>query len=222
MLKITKALIFCFAYIFLFVILSLSIKEVASDYFINYQLYFIHSNLAYLICSLLAFFYLKVSSGAKEFENINLSLSFLITSLAIGALIGFSAVLFKPVALMREHIFHYPMSDPSEFYFVKTPLEIVNLLVFMPFFEELLFRGYFFAVAGNNRGVIKTIFLVALSSILYGLYHIDQDLPAIIWLVVIGAIFCAVRIKYNSYLYSFFAHSAYNGMIISALIISTR
>ncbi len=115
-----------------------------------------------------------------------------------------------------------PLSD-----MIETTTSSFVLLAFLgiaillaPFFEEIIFRGYFFYVANQFKGQLFAFLLI---SILFGLLHFDQywgDWSAIGIVTFLGFVLTYLRVWTGTSIASIVAHYTYNGtMTIMPIII---
>ncbi len=86
-------------------------------------------------------------------------------------------------------------------------LRIIGIVILAPFGEELLFRGLLFERLGVRFGPIAAIIL---TSIAFGLAHIQYEPLGMILVLVDGLFFGFVRYRTGSMLVTFFCHSLNN------------
>lgn len=88
-----------------------------------------------------------------------------ITCILAGLVVGWIAVFLEVLTFGKESAFSIAiLSTPRPYYYVNLFL----LIVYGPFFEETLYRGYFFELMKPGWGNCKAFFL---SSMLFVLFH---------------------------------------------------
>ncbi len=83
-----------------------------------------------------------------------------------------------------------------------------------PFFEEIIFRGFFFHVVQRYKGVVFAVIFV---SLIFGFLHVEQywgDWAAIAVVACFGLILTVLRVWTGSSLPGMIAHYVYNGSLI--------
>lgn len=93
-------------------------------------------------------------------------------------------------------------------------------LIFAPFFEELIFRGYLYGIFAPAWGVGPAVFI---TGILFGLLHAPQLFPGWVQmasLCVVGILFSLVRARTGSLRASVLMHLAYNATITGFFLTS--
>lgn len=86
-------------------------------------------------------------------------------------------------------------------------------VLFAPFFEEIIFRGFFFYVIHRFKGPTVALFVIALT---FGMMHMDQywgDWAAIATVTVLGFVLTFLRLKTGSSIPGMVTHYVYNGMM---------
>jgi len=87
---------------------------------------------------------------------------------------------------------------------------ILTAIFIAPFFEEIVFRGYFFYVLDRVKGRLITIFVIAG---LFGLLHFDQywgDWIAIVMVTLLGFVLTYLRAWTGTSITSITCHFVYN------------
>jgi membrane protease YdiL (CAAX protease family) len=84
-------------------------------------------------------------------------------------------------------------SDPSATEVTWNPImEFLLLVVFAPFFEEIIFRWYLFNKLSMKVSLIKAMII---SSLIFGILHgVESAIPT----AISGAIWCILFVKYKS------------------------
>ncbi len=143
----------------------------------------------------------------------------------IPALIGLVfACLSANLIITRQNQPATPLSEilESTQSFPAIFLFIVLAVLFAPLFEEIIFRGYFYYVLSQRRGVVFAIFFIALS---FGLLHVDQywgDWLAVGMVMLLGFALTLLRAWTGSALSSIVTHYVYNaGVMILTVILFT-
>lgn len=127
------------------------------------------------------------------------SLYLYLISIFIGILIVFNPALGSISFFKIEDIIKYAdsvMSKPVDVYV------FLNLVIFTPIFEELLFRRIIFSGLKSNYNTVTALLL---SSLLFGIFHIDF-LDATVFGLWLGWIF----LKTNNILLCIIVHSVCN------------
>jgi len=96
---------------------------------------------------------------------------------------------------------------------------IATAVLVAPFFEEIVFRGYFFYILNRIKGKAFAVIVVAG---VFGLLHVDQywgDWEAIAWVGLLGFLLTFLRAWTGTSIASIATHYAYNaGMTILPVI----
>jgi len=88
-------------------------------------------------------------------------------------------------------------------------VDIIVYVIFMPFIEEIIFRGLIFNEVKRMSSEKNTIIITAM---LFSLSHVS--LISNLWLFPLGISLGYCRTKYNSLMYCIFGHSIYNFTIL--------
>ncbi len=137
-------------------------------------------------------------------------------------LIGFFCAWVSALVMMsRAHQpstpFHNMLASTESFGLLFSFLVVAVLLA--PFFEEVIFRGYFFQVLARLKG---NLFAVAVIGLVFALLHYDQywgDWAAIAAVTVLGFVLTVLRAWTGSSIPSIMAHYAFNfGMTVIPLV----
>ena len=80
-----------------------------------------------------------------------------------------------------------------------------------PITEEFLFRGFLFR--GWSESFLGPLGAIALSSVIWGLYHTQYDGLIRLWIGICGGVLCAIRWRTNSTWLTVIAHSATNTVV---------
>jgi len=86
--------------------------------------------------------------------------------------------------------------------------------VVAPFFEEIVFRGFFYGVAKRYLGMVPAIIIV---SLLFGLVH--TNLPSLPGLVLLSACFCIAYEFTGSLFTTMIMHSVFNLSSLAAMML---
>jgi tetratricopeptide (TPR) repeat protein len=93
-------------------------------------------------------------------------------------------------------------------------LFLAAAMIFAPFFEELLFRGYYFSVLSRVKGNVFAIIVIALS---FSLLHVEQywgDWAAIAMVTALGFVMTLFRYFTDSTVSSIIMHYVYNAGVM--------
>jgi membrane protease YdiL (CAAX protease family) len=102
-------------------------------------------------------------------------------------------ILFLLAATMMNIPSETGATDPIATDIVWNPImEFLLLVVFAPFFEEVIFRWYLFNKLSMKVSLIKAMII---SSLLFGVFHgVETAIPT----AISGAIWCILFVKYKS------------------------
>jgi membrane protease YdiL (CAAX protease family) len=90
-----------------------------------------------------------------------------------------------------------------------------------PLFEEIIFRGFLFAVLSEMRGPRLA---VPVTAFLFAFLHVFQlwgSWAGIALIFVVGYILSLIRMRSNSLIPSLIMHTSYNAMLFGVFIVST-
>lgn len=85
-------------------------------------------------------------------------------------------------------------------------MSFLTLVVFAPFFEEVVFRWYLFHKLAVKKTPIKAMIL---SSLIFGILHLENVVPT----TIIGIILCMVFVKYKSLFPCIIIHLSHNILV---------
>jgi hypothetical protein len=128
------------------------------------------------------------------------------------------------VFLLLGRFLPFPKETPFDA-LLRRPATIVLIAVFAvtlgPLMEELFFRGFFYPVLARRFGMGTGISVSALG---FGLMHAAQygySWASVFLIFLVGVVLGVVRARKDSVAAGFLVHAAYNGTIISMLLIAT-
>jgi len=152
-----------------------------------------------IVCFLVIWFLLR--REGSSFRNIGLSKNgFTVKVVAIGLAsalvwVGFMQFLYIPVI---KHLFVVP--DYTEYNFIRSSISKLMMTIAAAwliggFYEEVVFRGYIQNLLEKKifRGS-TVIWSIVITSILFGLYHWQQDIFGVI-AAVLGGLFWGILYK---------------------------
>jgi len=137
----------------------------------------------------------------KNFTIKPLNSSLLFISIAMGVLIVFNPLIVSISLFSQDQVNNIVTSIADK------PVDVfvfLNLVVFIPIFEELLFRGLILSGLKNSYNIIIALII---SSVIFGLFHVDI-LGAFIFGLWLGWIY----LKTNNILLCVLVHSACNAI----------
>jgi membrane protease YdiL (CAAX protease family) len=170
-----------------------------------------------IICGILIFAIIKARRGASFSEYLGfrrISLKSVLVMLAVTAgFLALSAVLVELMKIPEDSDFIVGIYSTS----VSPVLLWAALVVFAPFFEEALFRGFLFEGFRQSRiGVIGAIILTAL---LWALSHVQYNYYGIVTILVLGIILGVVRQKTGSLFGPMLIHAVNNAAALLLLMV---
>ena len=119
----------------------------------------------------------------------------------------------QPVTPLSE-VLESTSSLPAIFFF------IILAVIFAPFLEEIIFRGYFYHVLKERKGAVFAIYMIALS---FGFLHVDQyqgDWLAVGMVMTLGFVLTLLRAWTGSTLPGIVTHYVYNaGVMVLTFIL---
>lgn len=161
--------------------------------------------------------YLMLRREGKSFRDIGLVkekltlIAFLLGVITAIAWVAFMQFLYIPFI---KYFFQVP--DYIEYNFIKSSLSrllmtILSALIIGGFYEEIVFRGYIQNV--SEKRIFKRyspIFSVLITSLLFGLYHLQQDIFGIIAAVMGGLYWSILFKKYGNLWIVIFSHGLFD------------
>jgi len=161
--------------------------------------------------------YLMLRKDGKSFRDMGLIKekltlrAFLLGAITAIAWVGFMQFFYIPTI---KYFFQVP--DYLEYNFIKSSLSrllmtILAALIIGGFYEEIVFRGYIQNVL--EKRIFKRyspIFSVLVTSLLFGLYHLQQDIFGIISAVMGGLYWSILFKKYGNLWIVIFSHGLFD------------
>ena len=126
--------------------------------------------------------------------------------------------------LVAGQFLPFPGSTPFDAA-LRRPYSLIAVAIFSvtlgPLVEELLFRGFLYALLRKHFGVLSAIVGTALP---FGVVHLAQygySWASGLLIFLVGVLLASVREKANSLAAGFVAHVAYNSVVVAILFATT-
>jgi len=183
-------------------------------------------NFGYTI-PIILFIWLCLKYFGEKFSDIGFSFkSFKIKAVAIGFLsavfiLSFMQIVFFPVL---ENFMQLEETNIGLYDFVKESKWNFLFIVIMGwivggFYEEIVFHGFIFTrlekmIAGKHA----TIFSFVITSIIFGLYHIQMGPLGVINAFIVGMVYLSLLLFFKRNLwYSIICHGFYNTIVLTLI-----
>lgn len=151
-----------------------------------------------VVCLLLIWFLLR--KEAKTFHDLGLSKNGLtIKAVLIGIVSALIWVGFMQFIYIPTIKYFFVVPDYTEYNFIKeSPSKLIIIIVAAwligGFYEEITFRGYIQSLLDKRLTKNSMLWSVIITSILFGLYHWQQDVFGMV-AAVLGGFFWAILFK---------------------------
>ncbi|MFC6102799.1 CPBP family intramembrane glutamic endopeptidase [Olivibacter domesticus] len=151
-----------------------------------------------VVCLLLIWFLLR--KEAKIFRDLGLSKNGLtIKAVLIGIVSALIWVGFMQLIYIPTIKYFFVVPDYTEYNFIKeSPSKLIIIIIAAwligGFYEEITFRGYIQSLLDKRLTKSSMLWSVIITSILFGLYHWQQDVFGMV-AAVFGGLFWAILFK---------------------------
>lgn len=168
----------------------------------------------------LKYFGEKFSDIGFSFKSFSLK-SVLIGSVAAIVILSFMQLIFFPVL---EHFIQFEDTDVELYSFIRENIWTYSFIVIMGwviggFYEEIVFHGFIFTrLEKILPAKYSLLFSFLITSILFGLYHIQLGPLGMINAFVVGSAYLGLAIYFKRNLwYSIISHGMYDTIVITLI-----
>lgn len=176
---------------------------------------------------ILLFIWFVLKNSKETFFDIGFSLkrfkpkSILIGGLIAGLTLAFMQLIFHPVLDFFVSLEYKDVGLNDAIQDGKLQFFIMVIIGWLigGFYEEIVFHGFIFTrLEKMFKGKHSTNLSFVITSVIFGVYHIQLGASGLINALVVGAVYLALFLYFNRNLwYSIFCHGFYNTMVMTLI-----
>ncbi|MEI2273197.1 CPBP family intramembrane metalloprotease [Sphingobacterium sp. ML3W] len=161
--------------------------------------------------------FLMLRKEGKTFRDIGLIKGkFTSRAIILGVFTGLTWVAFMQFVYIPSIKYFFEVSDYTEYNFIKSNMTMLIMTVFAAiviggFYEEIVFRGYIQSVFEKRifKGFNPLISML-LTSLLFGIYHVQQDIFAVIAAFMGGMYWAILSKKFGNLWIPIISHALFD------------